>query len=141
MWLVDSLGECPTRPRILCIGICRSEQKRSWAANTAGCPEKSHKTLLREEHSFRHSPAMRSVWGESDHGQPATNYRARAGEIIISGRPSSPKVALPSAASCFLFFLSNSLVRGAVRRPLQLDAFQLCAQASHNALGRFSFPE
>jgi hypothetical protein len=141
MWLVDLLREYPARRRILDIGICRSEQKRSWAANTAGCPEKSHKTLLREEHSFRHSPAVRSVWGESDHCQPATDYRARDGEIIISGRPSLPKVALPSAARCFLFFLSNSLVRGAVRRPLRLDAFQLCARASHNALGRCSFPE
>ena len=82
MWLVDLLREYPARRRILDIGICRSEQKRSWAANTAGCPEKSHKTLLREEHSFRRSPAVRSVWGESDHCQPATNYRARDREII-----------------------------------------------------------
>src|SRR5205814_6256329 len=65
------------RARILRIGICRSEQKRSRGAKTADYPEKGDKSLLREDHSVWHSTSMRSVRGvRSDHRKPDGNYRA-----------------------------------------------------------------
>ncbi len=48
------------RARILRIGICRSEQKRSCGAKTADYPEKGDKSLLREDHSLWHSTSMHS---------------------------------------------------------------------------------
>ena len=87
MRLVDSIHERRARSPTVRISVRRSEQKRSCAANTAGCSEKSYKTLLREEHSFRHSSAMRSVWDQSDHRQSDRNNRARDREIITLTQP------------------------------------------------------
>src|SRR5436305_8917531 len=82
------------RTRILRIGICRSEQKRSCGAKSADHPEKGHQNLLREDDSVWHSTSMCSVRGiRSDYRKPDGSYRARGAEIIISGRPRSPKVA------------------------------------------------
>ena len=44
-------------------------------------------SLLREEHSFWHSSAMRSVWDQSDHRQSDRNNRARDREIITLTQP------------------------------------------------------
>jgi len=65
------------RARILRIGICRSEQKRSCGAKTADYPEKGDKSLLREDHSVWHSTSMHSFGGGlADHRKPDGNYRA-----------------------------------------------------------------
>jgi hypothetical protein len=75
--LVGSMCKWRARARILRIGICRSEQKRSCGANTADYPDKGDKTLLREDHSVWHSTKMRSVRGGIfDHRKPDGNYRA-----------------------------------------------------------------
>ena len=71
------------RARILRIGICRSEQKRSCGANTAEYPEKGDENLLREDHSVWHSTSMHSVRGvRFDHRKSVGNYRARDAEVI-----------------------------------------------------------
>ena len=87
MRLVDSIHERRARSPTVRISACRSEQKRSCATNTAGCSEKSHQTLLREEHSFWDSSAMQSVWDQSDHRQSDRNNRARDREIITLTQP------------------------------------------------------
>jgi len=57
--LVGSMCNWRARARILRIGICRSEQKRSCGAKTADYPHKGDKNLLREDHSVWHSTTMR----------------------------------------------------------------------------------
>jgi hypothetical protein len=75
------------RTRILRIGICRSEQKRSCGAKTADYPEKGDKTLLREDYSVWHSTTMHSVRGvRSDHRKPGRNYRALGAEVTNFGK-------------------------------------------------------
>ncbi len=69
--LVGSMCKWRARARILRIGICRSEQKRSCAAKTADYPEKGDKSLLRKDHSVWHSTTMHSVRGvRSDYRKP-----------------------------------------------------------------------
>jgi len=69
--LVGSMCKWRARARILRIGICRSEQKRSCAAKTADYPEKGDKSLLRKDHSVWHSTTMQSVRGGlADHRKP-----------------------------------------------------------------------
>jgi hypothetical protein len=134
------------RARILRIGLCGSEQKRGYVAGTADHPVKGHKGVLRQDHSFWHSTSMHSVrWVRTLHRKSDGNYRARAGEIVVSETPKSPKRGvLPSAAAlvkCFLFFLSKALIREAAHRLFQLDVFQLRAASACNVFGRFSFLE
>ena len=75
--LVGSMCKWRARARILRIGICRSEQERSFAAKTADYPEKGDKSLLRKDHSVWHSTTMHSVrWVRSDYRKPDFNYRA-----------------------------------------------------------------
>ena len=71
------------RARILRIGICRSEQKRSCATNTADGLSKDRKNLLHKDHRFWHSSAMRTVVRDdvSDHGQPDRGFRARINNL------------------------------------------------------------
>src|SRR5580765_5093372 len=69
------------RARILRIGICRSEQKRRCATNTADRLSKDRKNLLHQDHRFWHSSAMRSVCRVSDDQQSATDYRARINNL------------------------------------------------------------
>jgi hypothetical protein len=141
VWLVDSLRECRARFRVLRISIRRSEQKRGGAK---GYPEKSSKTLLRKKHSLGHSPAMRAAWGESDYRRSATNYRARDGEIIISGRPSSPKVArwparqrcLPLLNFCFPTHEASQLAPHSFDRMV----FSFSRQLRVTVLAGFHFP-
>jgi hypothetical protein len=67
MRLVDSLRECRARARILCIGICRSEQQRSPAGNTSAGPENGKENVLRNDHNLTHSAALREAFRDSDH--------------------------------------------------------------------------
>ena len=61
--LVGSMCKWRARARILRIGICRSEQKRSCGANAAEYPEQGDKNLLREDYSVWHSTSMHSARG------------------------------------------------------------------------------
>ena len=98
------------RARILRIGICYGpEQERSGATNTADCPTKDHKNLLREDDRFWHSATMRSsVRDVSDHYRRDGRNRPRAVQIVISPKSGSlasdtlPDAAAPSVF-CFLF--------------------------------------
>jgi len=67
--------------RILCIGIrYGSKQKRRCATKAAVCPNEDYKNLLREDHRFWYSNAVRKVVRPvSDHSRAARGYRARAG--------------------------------------------------------------
>ncbi len=129
------------RARILRIGICRSEQKRSCGAKTADYPEKGDKSLLREDHSVWHPTSMHSFGGGlADHRKPDGNYRA----AIVPA-----KISLVAMVRCqarqrpdgFLFSFSNSLVREAARLLSRSDASHFPAAASRNAARRFSSPE
>jgi len=99
------------RARILRIGICRSEQKRSCGAKTADYPDKGDKNLLREDHSVWHSTSMHSVRGvvRSDHRKPGRNYRALGAEITNFGKNQFScdgallNAAAPLMAFCFRF--------------------------------------
>ncbi len=132
------------RARILRIGICRSEQKRSCGVKTADYREKGDKNLLREDHSVWHSTSMHSFGGvRSDHRKPDGNYRAailrnNSGKNQF-GRDRAAKRR--SVANGFLFSFSNSLVREAARLLSRSDAFHFPAAASRNAARRFSSPE
>ena len=102
--LVGSMCKWRARARILRIGICRSEQKRSCGAKTADYPEKGDKSLLREDHSVWHSTSMHSFGGGlADHRKPVGNYRA-AVLRNNSGKISLVAVALPSAAALLMAF-------------------------------------
>jgi hypothetical protein len=130
------------RARILRIGICRSEQKRRCATNTADGLSKDHKNLLHKDHRFWHSSAMRTVVRDdvSDHGQPDRGFRARINNLAkkIGVRRA---VTLPdtAAANCFLFSFANPSGCAGVRRLSRWDAFPLGAAAGRGAVRRFSF--
>jgi len=97
--------KCRARARILCIGICRSEQKRSCGAKTADYREKGDKNLLREDHSVWHSTSMRSVRGVgSDHRKPDGNYRAAILRNNSGKNQFGRDGALPSAAALLMAF-------------------------------------
>ncbi len=73
----ENISRHRARARILRIGICqRPGQERSC---TTDAVSNGRKDLLRENHRFWHSSAMRTVVRHdvSDHRQPATGYRAR----------------------------------------------------------------
>lgn len=71
------LVECRACFRVLRISIRRSGQKRGYVLNRADWPEKGRKSLLHQEHSFRHSPTVHLVRGDlSDLREPDRNYRA-----------------------------------------------------------------
>ena len=91
MRLVGTMCKLRARARILRIGICFGpEQERSCATNAAGCPTKSRKNLLREDHRFWYPAAMRSgVWHFPDHCQRNGGHRARVREIIGSPKDDS----------------------------------------------------
>jgi hypothetical protein len=84
---------CMRRARACILRISvgyRPEQERSWTINTAGCPTKGDKSLLREDHRLWHSAAMRSSLRDlSDHYQRDGRYRTRAGKIIVSPKDGS----------------------------------------------------
>ena len=130
--------------RILRIGICRSEQKRSCGAKTADYRDKGDKSLLREDHSVWHSTEMHSFGGGlADLRKPDGNHRAailrnNSGKNQF-GRDRGAKRG--SATYGFLFSLSNSLVREATRLLSRSDAFHFPAAASQNAARRFLSPE
>ena len=92
------------RARILRIGICRSEQKRRCATNTADGLSKGCKNLLHQDHRFWHPTTMRPVCGVSDDQQPATDYRARVvfRQNRVRRKGTLPETAAPTAF-CFLF--------------------------------------
>jgi hypothetical protein len=101
------------RARILRIGICRSEQKRRCATNTADGLSKDRKNLLHQDHRFWHSSAMRTVVRDdvSDHRQPDRGFRARinnlARKIGVRRALTLPNTAAPTAF-CFLFPLHQA---------------------------------
>lgn len=89
------------RARILRIGICGSEQKRSCGAKTADYRDKGDKSLLREDHSVWHSTSMHSVRGvRSDHRKPDGNYRA----AIIPAKISLVAMVRCQARQRYLWF-------------------------------------
>ena len=140
--LVGSMCKWRARARILRIGICRSEQKRSCGAKTADYRDKRDKSLLREDHSGWLSTPMRSVQGvRSDHRKPDGNYRAAIIPAKNQFGYDGCAAKRGSATYGFLFSLSNSLVREAARLLSRSDAFHFPAAASRNAARRFSSPE
>jgi hypothetical protein len=86
--LVGTMCKLRARARILRIGICFGpEQERSCATNAADCPIKGYKSLLREDHRFWNSAAMRSgVRDLSDHRQRDGGDRPQPGGRRRSGR-------------------------------------------------------
>jgi len=73
----ENISRRRARTRILRIRICkRPGQERSCTTDTVS---NGRKDLLREDHRFWHSSAMRKVVRHdvSDDRQPATGYRAR----------------------------------------------------------------
>ena len=133
------------RARILRVGICRSEQKRSCGAKTADYPEKGNKSLLREDHSVWHPTSMHSFGGGlADHRKPDGNYRAAILRNNSGKNQFGRDGALPSSGSAtygFLLSLSSSLVREAARLLFRSDAFHFPVAASRHAPRRFSSPE
>lgn len=61
---------CPNRARILRIGICRSEQRRSAPGNTSDGHEDREKAVLRKPLELPYSDALQSACRDSDNRQP-----------------------------------------------------------------------
>src|SRR6266487_569172 len=98
---------CRTRARILHVGICRSEQKRSPSGNTADGREDREKNVLRKPLKLPYSDALHSACRDSDHRQPDGYSRDRV-KIIDnnSGKISSPEMARRLARQrCLLLFV------------------------------------
>jgi hypothetical protein len=93
--LVGSMCNWSACARILRVGICRSEQKRRCATNTADGLSKGRKNLLHQDHRFWHSGAMRTVVRDdvSDHRQPDRGFRARINNL-------AKKIGVQRAVRC-----------------------------------------